>query len=238
MISQFFVLSLRGDVIISRDYRYDVPKTSSETFFRKVKFWGREGETAPPVFHADGVNYFHLKTGGLLFMVTTKKNIAPSFVLELISRVAAVAKDYCGVLTEDALRKNFILVYELLDEMIDYGCPTNTSTEMLKQYIFNEPIAAQPASVSRPNIKTLFAPPKIVTANNKSVVSKSRDGKTNRDEIFVDVIERISVTFNANGYVQTQEVDGSIMMKSFLSQNPDVKVALNEDLTIGKDYPG
>eukprot|EP00959_Pyramimonas_sp_CCMP1952_P425127 8904726-Pyramimonas_sp.AAC.1 len=61
MISQFFVLSVRGDVIISRDYRYDVPKTSSETFFRKVKFWGREGETAPPVFHADGVNYFHLK---------------------------------------------------------------------------------------------------------------------------------------------------------------------------------
>ena len=32
-----------------------------------------------------------------------------------------VLQDYCGVLTEDALRKNFILVYELLDEMIDYG---------------------------------------------------------------------------------------------------------------------
>ena len=26
------------------------------------------------------------------------------------------------MLTEDSLRKNFILVYELLDEMIDYGC--------------------------------------------------------------------------------------------------------------------
>jgi AP-4 complex subunit mu-1 len=32
------------------------------------------------------------------------------------------SQDYCGVLSEDALRKNFILVYELLDEMIDYGC--------------------------------------------------------------------------------------------------------------------
>ena len=61
MISQFFVLSLRGDIIITRDYRYDVPRTSSETFFRKVKFWGTEGESAPPVFHADGVNYFHVK---------------------------------------------------------------------------------------------------------------------------------------------------------------------------------
>jgi hypothetical protein len=26
------------------------------------------------------------------------------------------------VLSEDSLRKNFILVYELLDEMVDYGC--------------------------------------------------------------------------------------------------------------------
>jgi hypothetical protein len=27
-------------------------------------------------------------------------------------------QDYCGVLTEEAIRKNFILVYELLDEMM------------------------------------------------------------------------------------------------------------------------
>jgi hypothetical protein len=30
----------------------------------------------------------------------------------------AWTQDYCGVLTEESIRKNFILVYELLDEMI------------------------------------------------------------------------------------------------------------------------
>eukprot|EP00242_Pyramimonas_sp_CCMP2087_P015870 CAMPEP_0198210412 /NCGR_PEP_ID=MMETSP1445-20131203/20094_1 /TAXON_ID=36898 /ORGANISM="Pyramimonas sp., Strain CCMP2087" /LENGTH=245 /DNA_ID=CAMNT_0043884473 /DNA_START=102 /DNA_END=836 /DNA_ORIENTATION=- len=236
MISQFFVLSLRGDIIITREYRYDVPKTSTETFFRKVKFWGTEGEDAPPTFHADGVNYFHVKTGGLLFMATTRKNVAPSLVLELIARVAAVAKDYCGVLSEDALRKNFILVYELLDEMIDYGCPMNTSTEALKPYIFNEPIATDPPATSiQSRAKSIFAPPGrgIVTATNKSV--KSGVGKIDRDEIFVDVVERISVTFNSSGYVQSQEVDGSIMMKNFLSKCSDIRIALNEDLIIIRD---
>jgi AP-4 complex subunit mu-1 len=29
-----------------------------------------------------------------------------------------VIKDFCGVLTEDAIRKNFILIYEILDEML------------------------------------------------------------------------------------------------------------------------
>lgn len=31
------------------------------------------------------------------------------------------SQDYCGVLSEDSLRKNFVLVYELLDEMVDFG---------------------------------------------------------------------------------------------------------------------
>ncbi|KAJ0476740.1 putative Longin-like domain superfamily, Mu domain, AP-2 complex subunit mu superfamily protein [Helianthus annuus] len=51
MISQFFVLSQRGDNIVFRDYRGDVQKGSAEIFFRKVKFWKEDGETeAPPVF--------------------------------------------------------------------------------------------------------------------------------------------------------------------------------------------
>jgi hypothetical protein len=66
----------------------------------------------------DGVNYFHVKVVGLLFVATTRVNITPSLVLELLQRIARVIKDYLGVLNEDSLRKNFVLVYELLDEVI------------------------------------------------------------------------------------------------------------------------
>ena len=65
----------------------------------------------------------------------------PALVLELLQRISRVIKararcraharactltraappqDYCGVLSEDSLRKNFILVYELLDENQDW----------------------------------------------------------------------------------------------------------------------
>jgi AP-4 complex subunit mu-1 len=66
----------------------------------------------------DGVNYFHVKVAGLLFVATTRVNVSPSLVLELLQRIARVIKDYLGVLNEDSLRKNFVLVYELLDEVI------------------------------------------------------------------------------------------------------------------------
>ena len=62
--------------------------------------------------------------------------------------MAKVFKDYCGVLTEESIRKNFILVYELLDEMLDMGFPQMTSTEALKSCVHNEPIAVSSSSLS------------------------------------------------------------------------------------------
>lgn len=59
-----------------------------------------------------------MKVVGLLFVATTRINLSPSLALELLQRIARVIKDYLGVLSEESLRKNFVLVYELLDEVI------------------------------------------------------------------------------------------------------------------------
>ncbi len=66
----------------------------------------------------DGINFLFIKKANIYFVVTTKFNVSPSFTLELLERLARVFKDYCGVLSEESIRKNFILLYELLDEMI------------------------------------------------------------------------------------------------------------------------
>ena len=62
MLSQFFILSTRGDTIIKRDckltchstniflqcpVRFDLKQSTSEVFFRKVKFWPGD---PPPTF--------------------------------------------------------------------------------------------------------------------------------------------------------------------------------------------
>ncbi|KAL6316523.1 hypothetical protein AAG906_018226 [Vitis piasezkii] len=237
MISQFFVLSQRGDNIVFRDYRGEVPKGSAEIFFRKVKFWKEDGEgDAPPVFNVDGVNYFHVKVAGLLFVATTRVNVSPSLVLELLQRIARVIKDYLGILNEDSLWKNFVLVYELLDEVIDFGYVQTTSTEVLKSYVFNEPIVVDaarlptlgPASIFMQGTKRMPG-----TAVTKSVVANEPGGRK-REEIFVDIIEKISVTFSSSGYILTSEIDGTIQMKSYLTGNPEIRLALNEELSIGR----
>lgn len=148
MISQLYVLSPRGDTIINRDFRGDIVKGTAEIFFRKVRFWGGEhragqhsisSTTAPPIFNIDGINYVYIKRNGLYFVATTNYNISPSFMVDFLQRIIKVFKDFCGILTEEAIRKNFVLVYELLDEMLDFGYPQLTNTETLRLCIHNEP---------------------------------------------------------------------------------------------------
>ncbi|KAL0322870.1 UNVERIFIED_CONTAM: AP-4 complex subunit mu [Sesamum angustifolium] len=212
MISQFFVLSQRGDNIVFRDYRGDVQKGSAEIFFRKVKFWKEDGkEEAPPVFVGISEIFFLL-------------------------RIARVIKDYLGLLSEESLRKNFVLVYELLDEVIDFGYVQTTSTEVLKSYVFNEPIVVDAARMPPLGPAALFMQGNKRmpgTAVTKSVVAHEPGGRK-REEIFVDIIEKISVTFSSSGYVLTSEIDGTIQMKSYLTGNPEIRLALNDDLYIGR----
>ncbi len=76
----------------------------------------------------------------MYFVATTMYNVPPAFVLECLDRVTRVIRDFCGVLSEELIRKNFTLVYEILNEMVDYGYPQLTSTELLRPFIVSEPI--------------------------------------------------------------------------------------------------
>ena len=97
--------------------------------------------------NVDGINFLFTKQRGLFFVFTTRVrrsrcwslhalcsplmlqfNVSLAMGMELLNRLTKVFKDYIGGLTEEAMRKNFILIYELLDEMLvcsDDGCRGN-----------------------------------------------------------------------------------------------------------------
>ncbi|KAK8802149.1 hypothetical protein WA158_006543 [Blastocystis sp. Blastoise] len=219
MISQFFILSDRGDRLIYKDFRFDVPITACEKFLRTVRFWPGD---APPIFNKDAVTYLFSKKNGIYFVITTKMNLSPCYGTEVLFRIIKIIKDYCGVLSEDSIRKNFILIYELLEELIDFGYPQDTSTTNLKTYVFSKPVQGEDSASTS------------VTAANKSIVSNN---KKSNNEIFVDCTERLSIMFNSKGNVLHSSIDGSIVMRSFLTGNPTVKILLPAHLVVGKDSP-
>lgn len=102
----------------------------------------------------------------------------------------------------------------------------------MKALVFTEPIIVASAQTKKGDSKTTPS-----TAVDKPITMRQKKGEK-KNEIFVDIYERINLTFNANGYVLNSSIDGTIQMKSYLAGNPELKLALNEDLVIGKGTGG
>lgn len=230
MFSQFFILSKRGDSIVLRDYRGDIIKNTPELFFRHVK--SVKGD-CQPFFFLDGITYIYIKTAGLYFVCTTKTNISPFTAVEMLTRLSKLFKDYCGLLTEEALRKNFVLIYELLDEALDYGYPQATSTELLKAYIYEEAQLVEDNSLSLvDNLNAINRKTLSSKASNKPLAMDYKARGAN--EVFIDLFEKITAVLSSSGTVLRAEIDGSLVMKCFLAGNPEIRLGLNEDIVVGR----
>jgi len=62
-----------------------------------------------------------------------------------------------------------------------------------------------------------------------NVVSWRTDGiKHTKNEIFLDVIEKLNILVSHNGNVLRSEILGSVKMRSSLSGMPELKLGLND----------
>ena len=152
----------------------------------------------------------------MFFILTSKELVSPSFVFDALFRTIKIFRDYLGVLNEEGIRKNFVLIYEILDELFDYGYPQIMATEVVKEFVVNEAIViAKPAAGSKSSIwnsNTVSS-----TAITRPISSTLNNGrKSKKEEIFVDIFDKITVLFNSNGFVINSSIDGVIQMKSYI----------------------
>ena len=228
-ISQLFILSRRGDSIIYRDFRRDIKK-SNDIFFHNVNFI-KEEEVAPPLFNIDGINFIYVKTDDLYIVISTLDNASPNYYLEVLDRIIKVIKDHIGELNEETIRKNFVLIYEIIDEMIDFGYPQLSDTEQVKEFVFTEPI------VELKNLNTVKEMFSKNTKSNENAKRSITDTKT-KNEIFVDIIEKITCLFSRNGTILSSGIDGCIKMKSYLKNSPEMRIVFTDDVLFGKTSYG
>ena len=145
MISQFHVISPRGDCIITREFRKNISPGIVDKFYRRIKQCAADES---PIIEIDGVQCISVNKGGIYFLITTESVSSSIWAVDLLCKVVKVLKDFCGTLSEESLRRNFILVYELIDEMLDSGYPQTTASEVLKLSVFSDPVDTTAGPVS------------------------------------------------------------------------------------------
>ena len=55
-------------------------------------------------------------------------------MFEFLNRIVNVMQSYFSKISEENIKNNFVLIYELLDEILDFGYPQNT--EVTKYLVF------------------------------------------------------------------------------------------------------
>ena len=112
-------------------------------------------------------------------MAVTKKNANCLMILSFLYKMAEVFQSYFNELNEESLRDNFVITYELMDEMMDFGYPQSSESKILQEYI-----------MVQERHKFVAAPPTAATATvywrGEGIVHK-------KNEIFLDVIEKLNL---------------------------------------------
>ncbi|KAI8052514.1 Mu homology domain-containing protein [Syncephalis plumigaleata] len=216
MASAVFILDLKGKVLISRNYRGDVNMAAVDRFMPILQELEEDGQTPTPVLSDKGVHYMYIRHNNVYLLALTRKNSNATSILLYLHKLAQVYTEYFKTLEEESIRDNFVLTYELLDEMMDFGYPQITETKILKEYITQEGFKLE---------RTPVRPPNAVT---NAVSWRSEGIKYRKNEVFLDVIESINLMVSATGNVLRSEILGAVKMKCYLSGMPELRLGLND----------
>ncbi|XP_011884147.1 PREDICTED: AP-1 complex subunit mu-2 [Cercocebus atys] len=213
--SAVFILDVKGKPLISRNYKGDVAMSKIEHFMPLLVQREEEGALAPLLSHGE-VHFLWIKHSNLYLVATTSKNANASLVYSFLYKTIEVFCEYFKELEEESIRDNFVIVYELLDELMDFGFPQTTDSKILQEYITQQSNKLETCK-SR-------VPPTVTNA----VSWRSEGIKYKKNEVFIDVIESVNLLVNANGSVLLSEIVGTIKLKVFLSGMPELRLGLND----------
>ncbi|XP_067170753.1 AP-1 complex subunit mu-2 isoform X1 [Apteryx mantelli] len=244
--SAVFILDLKGKPLISRNYKGDVSMAEIEHFMALLLQREEEGALAPLLTHGK-VHFLWIKHANLYLVAATKKNANASLVYAFLYKVVEVFSEYFKELEEESIRDNFVIVYELLDELMDFGFPQTTDSKILQEYITQE------------GNKLDTGKSRVPTTVTNAVSWRSEGIKYKKNEVFIDVIESVNLLVgpglgwggrlrrprglwgpgagdgaaaapqvSANGSVLLSEVVGTIKLKVFLSGMPELRLGLND----------
>lgn len=222
MIGGVFVYNNKGEVLISRVFRDAITRSSVDAF--RVNVIHARHTVRSPVTNIARTSYFHTRRNNVWIVAATRQNVNAALVFEFLNKMISVLESYFTSITEDSVKNNFVLIYELLDEILDYGYPQKTESGLLKTYITQQGVRAQSTEEQ-----------KQITSQVTGQISWRREGiKYRKNELFLDVLESVNLLMSQRGQVLTAHVSGRVIMKSFLSGMPECKFGMNDKLVVDK----
>ena len=128
------MFSFDSDIFIEKHWKSVINRSVCDYFLDAQRKCDNNANVSPII--ATPHHYLiSINRSGLFFVAVTTGEIPPLFVIEFLHRVVDNFIDYFNDCTESVLKEHIVVVYELLDEMLDNGFPLATESNILKELI-------------------------------------------------------------------------------------------------------
>lgn len=213
----------KGKPLLTRKYDDDISTNAIDQFQHLLIEKDQESSIVPPCFQHNGIQYMYIQYNDIYVLALTRSlGVNVTTIFAFLYKLVSVVEEYVKRLEEESIRDNYIIIYELLDEMMDKGVPQITETKMLKEYITQKSFKLTRSAKKQKNVAR---PPTELT---NSVSWRGEGIKYKKNEAFLDVVESINMLMTQQGQVLTSEILGKIKVRSRLSGMPDLKLGLND----------
>ncbi|EFQ97918.1 hypothetical protein MGYG_00955 [Nannizzia gypsea CBS 118893] len=189
-------------------------------------------DASPPV------SVFSVSHTNLLFLVPCSSEAEPLLVLEFIHRVIDVLEEFIGApLLGTKIQNSYDVVGQLLNEMCDAGIVSNTEPNALQEAVdvpgwmgkllsgVGLPGASQASALAKPLNQPLATAPAL--ANAPAIPWRRPGVRHTSNELYVDIVESLSVIFAPSGRPISALVHGTIVFTAKISGVPDLLLSLS-----------
>uniref|UniRef100_A0A6T6CCA5 MHD domain-containing protein n=1 Tax=Compsopogon caeruleus TaxID=31354 RepID=A0A6T6CCA5_9RHOD len=223
--SGIFIVDGKGKVLISRSFRNDIPDGVIGEFKARVLNATNESAIRPLIRNEEkGYTLCHVQHNNVFFVAVTMRDSNAEVLIAFLYKVVQVFREYFKRVDDESIRDNFVIIYELLDEMMDFGLPQMSESRVLKDFI------TQGYHVSDLTQASMVA---------TNAISWREEGiRHSSNEVFMDVVETLNITISSAGNVLRSEVLGKILCRSVLSGMPELRLGLNEKFTLTANDEG
>ncbi|KAG9238090.1 Adaptor complexes medium subunit family-domain-containing protein [Amylocarpus encephaloides] len=188
--------------------------------------------TSPPTLV---FSYVH---SNLLFALTASTEIEPLLALEFLHRIIDVLEEFVGSpLLAHKVESSYDVVAQLLNEMCDAGAVGTTEPNALRDLVEVEGLIGKllggisiPGKAGFSSASSSSNMPGISSSGNASTPSvpwRRANVRHTSNELYVDIVETLCVTFAPSGRPLAAFANGTIAFTSKISGVPDILLSLS-----------
>lgn len=246
MITALLIFNTKGDVLMSKFYKEGVKKNVTDVFrIQVINSAGKVATSATashanrlPVLTLGSTSFLYIRSGPLWLVAVTRSNQDTAVIFEFLHHLLHLLEQLFArgseKLCEQDITGNFSIIFDILDEIVEFGYPTNMDYSHLASIVpgFSSLKVANkdgPFSTLKKSVLEK-ADNSIDLAYDPAKVSWREQGiKYRKNEIFLNVDEKITLLLDARGNHIRSHIDGTITLRSQLSGMPVCRFGLSDE---------